>query len=754
MTIAALHGLSLQERAELLKHHHRLTDTDVALLTAQSETLAPAVANCMIENVLGVLGLPLGIGLHLQVNGHIYAVPMAVEEPSIVAALSAVAKRVQRCGGFQVELSQSYLIGQIFIHDIHAAEQALAKLADHKPALLELGNRMQPRMVERGGGLMDIRCQVLPQYTSSPAVVLVELSVDTCDAMGANAVNTLCEQLAPEMIAILGEGRSILKILSNACRQSMVHAHCRVHVDELVSKQAKQGLQIAQDIVLANHFAMLDVNRAVTHNKGIMNGIDPIAIATGNDWRAIEAAAHAYAAHTGRYSPLTRWWLEQRLGDTWLCGGLWIPLKVGVVGGNVKINPAVALAHRLLGNPSAKTLASIMAAAGLAQNLAALRALVTTGIQHGHMRLHARSVAYSAGVPTEKVDDMVECLIRGGEIKTWKAREYMQQKATVGQGLGKLEGYVAEKKGHAKLVLLGEHAVVYGTRALAVPIPLGVYSHVEKRAGGFLVAFAREGIQAEDLDSLPLPLKKSLHFIFEHLALSPQGFALHIRNDIPHGMGLGSSAAWAVSVIRALCDYAGRDLTEKEICHLAWEVEKTAHATPSGVDNTVATYGQPVFFKGPPQVEWEVLSIAAPLYMVVGFSHQKSFTHSTVSSLRQRQQDYGKLYRSIFAEIDRLACWGKEALARGDMQEFGVLLNLNHGLLDALGMVTPEVKKMVELCRLSGALGAKMTGSGNGGAMFALCNDTRAQLHVGKALETAGYRCFEHTVLPTGCLDA
>lgn len=330
-------------------------------------------ADKMIENVTGVFGLPQALVPNFLMNETLYQVPLVVEEPSVVIALNYASLLVSRAGGFSAECQQSLLVGQIQIVNVKDQKNTLSSLEKSKKELISKANETMPRMVSRGGGVQDIR------FKTYDTMIIVELLVDTCDAMGANHVNTVCEAVTPDIEA-LTDGVVLLRILSNLTDHSVARSSVTLPTEML-------GAEVCERIVLANDFACFDTHRAVTHNKGIMNGIDSLLIATGNDWRAVEAGVHSYASKSGTYKALTKWFL---LPCGSLRGEIEVPLKLGIVGDSLKANPAVQQNLDLLGVASAKELSMLAASVGLAQNLAALKALVTTGIQHGHMKYNER----------------------------------------------------------------------------------------------------------------------------------------------------------------------------------------------------------------------------------------------------------------------------------------------------------------------------------------------------------------------------
>jgi hydroxymethylglutaryl-CoA reductase len=374
---------TLAERREWLRAACHLP---AEAMTALEGGLDPEAADHMIENVVGTYALPLGVATNFRVNARDHLVPMVVEEPSVVAAASHAAKLARELGGFEASADPPEMIAQIQLTDVPDAQAALAHIQAARAEILALADRVQPRLVERGGGARDLDVRAL-----GDSMLAVHLIIDCRDAMGANLVNTTAEAVA-DRLAELGGGRVGLRILSNLADRRRVRVSCRVPAGALAFG-GFDGTEVAAAMVLATRFAELDPYRAATHNKGIMNGVDAVVMATANDWRSVEAGAHAYAARSGRYAPLSRWKLE---GDL-LCGSLEMPLALGIVGGALRTHAGARLALRILGVGTASELALVVGAAGLATNLAALRALASEGIQRGHMKLHARSEKIAAG---------------------------------------------------------------------------------------------------------------------------------------------------------------------------------------------------------------------------------------------------------------------------------------------------------------------------------------------------------------------
>lgn len=410
------------ERLDLLKSWGLLTDSSWQDL-ADQRSLPLETANQMSENVLSILALPYSVVPDLLVDGQVYQVPYATEEPSVVAAASYASKISKRSGGFQTQIHQRRMIGQVALYEVPDLTQAQERIDQEKDRLLELANQAHPSIVKRGGGACDLRLELLPGQEDQPDFLVVYLIADTKEAMGANILNTMLEALKSPLEELSG-GLSLMAILSNYATEALVTARCELDL-RLLSRDKTEAEQLAKKIALASQFAQRDPYRAATHNKGIFNGIDAILLATGNDWRAIEAGAHAYAARTGSYQGLSSWSLD--LENRKLQGQLTLPLPVASKGGSIGLNPTVAASFDLLGQPSAKELASLIAAAGLAQNLAALKALVSTGIQAGHMKLQAKSLALLAGAAEGEVDAVVSQLLKTRQFSQDQARTILEE---------------------------------------------------------------------------------------------------------------------------------------------------------------------------------------------------------------------------------------------------------------------------------------------------------------------------------------
>jgi hydroxymethylglutaryl-CoA reductase len=416
--IPAFYRLTVDERRQKLAEALGLSPDDRAVLEA-ADALPLDVADIMVENAVGTFALPFGVGLNFQVNGRDIVIPMVVEEPSVIAAASNAALVARAGGGFAAEAEPGAMIGQIQLVNVPDPGAAVERLGAARARLLSAAEELTPGLCRRGAGPRDVEVRLV-RAPSGQTMVVVHVLLDTGDAMGANAVNSLIEALAPMVEEIAG-GTVCLRILSNLADRRLARAAVRVPFAAL-ARDGVDGAEVAERMMHAYEFAAADPYRAATHNKGIMNGIDALAVATGNDWRAIEAGAHAYACRNGSYSSLTTWEIE----ENYLLGSIELPMAVSTVGPLVQSHPRVRLAMRLLNVSNARELAGIMAAVGLASNLGAMRALATEGIQKGHMALHARAVSHAAGARGEEAEVLRQRLLQGGEVKSDRARELLR----------------------------------------------------------------------------------------------------------------------------------------------------------------------------------------------------------------------------------------------------------------------------------------------------------------------------------------
>jgi hydroxymethylglutaryl-CoA reductase len=412
--------LPMDERARRIAALAGLDESELAALRT-SGALPHEVADRMIENAIGTIEIPLGVGLNFHINGRDRVVPMAIEEPSVLAAVSFAARLTRDGGGFTASSDPQWMTAQVQLTRYGDPEVARAKILAAREEILAAADAFHPSLVARGGGAreLDVRVLPAPEGDEGEALVVAQVHIDVLDAMGANLVNTVAEGVAPILEEVTG-GKVVLRILTNLADRRLARARCAIPVASLGDGRMK-GDDVCEGVVQASRFAEADPYRAATHNKGIMNGIDAVAIATGNDWRAIEAGAHAFAARDGRYRPLSTW---RREGDM-LVGRIEMPMQVGTVGGPIRVHPIARAALKVLGVTGARDLAEVMVSVGLAQNFAALRALGSVGIQEGHMALHARCVAVTAGARGGDVERVAEMLVAARQVKVEKARELL-----------------------------------------------------------------------------------------------------------------------------------------------------------------------------------------------------------------------------------------------------------------------------------------------------------------------------------------
>lgn len=412
-SIPKFHEKSREERIKKVASFSGLSKEDIAIL--KNGGISFNEANNMVENAIGTISFPLGIATNFQINGKNYLIPMSIEEPSVIAAASKAAKIAKKQGGFTMKADDSYSIGQIQVVDVKKIKLAMSNVIRSKKEILKLANSKSKTLSKMGKGAKQVTCKKVK--SDYGIMLIVELLIDVGDAMGANITNTMCEGVAP-LIEKLTGGRVVLRILSNYSTKRLVRGTA------IFDKEGLGGQETVDNIILAYQFAANDPYRAVTHNKGIMNGIIAVANATGQDTRAIEAAAHAYASRKGRYSSLTEW-KKDKYGN--LIGKIELPMSVGIVGGIVNIHPMIKVCTKILRIKSSKELACIIGAVGLAQNLSAIHALASQGIQKGHMKLHAKNIAASAGVTPDKINEVTKRMIKEGNISVHRAKEILKE---------------------------------------------------------------------------------------------------------------------------------------------------------------------------------------------------------------------------------------------------------------------------------------------------------------------------------------
>ncbi|MGE5187894.1 MAG: hydroxymethylglutaryl-CoA reductase, degradative [Betaproteobacteria bacterium] len=414
--ISGFYKLPAKQRLAIIKDFAGLTDEEANLLQ-QSCSLPIDVADHMVENVIGIFPEPMGVGINFQINGKDYLIPMATEEPSVIAAASYAAKMVREGGGFHTSSTAPVMIGQIQVVKLSNAQTAKQQVLDSKNALLKKANEQDPVLNSFGGGAKDLDARVID--TTMGQMLIVHLYVDCRDAMGANAVNTMAEAVAPVIEQLTG-GKVYLRIITNLAVKRLAKAWCTV------PKEAIGGAEVVDGIAYASAFAAADPYRAATHNKGAMNGIVAVVLATGNDHRAIEAGGHAYAAISGQYTSLSKW-KKNSNGD--LEGTIEMPMAVGLIGGAVKTHPIARIAMKILDVKTANEFGEVLATVGLAQNLAALRALANEGIQRGHMSLHARNIAVTAGAKPDQIDLVAERMVKERKVRVDRAKEILEELA-------------------------------------------------------------------------------------------------------------------------------------------------------------------------------------------------------------------------------------------------------------------------------------------------------------------------------------
>ena len=414
--LPGFYKLSPEERLRVVKEFAGLTDGEMEILRSTG-SLELEQADRMVENVIGTTELPLGIAVNFLINGRDYLIPMAIEEPSVVAAASNAARMARAKGGFRTSSTEPIMIGQIQLTGVRDPSGAKEAILSNKEKIIRIANEQDPMLVKLGGGAKDLEVRVLD--TPSGPMAIVHLLVDTRDAMGANVINTMAEAVAPFIERVTG-GRVYLRIVSNLADLRLARA------EAIFAKEALGGGEVVDGIIRAYEFAASDPYRCATHNKGIMNGIVAIALATGNDTRALEAGAHAFAATKGKYKPLTTW---EKTPEGDLLGRIELPMAVGIIGGATAAHPVAKVCLKILGVKTARELGEVMASVGLAQNLAAIRALAAEGIQRGHMSLHARNIAIMAGAEGELIDEVAERLVRERRIRVDRAKEILQELA-------------------------------------------------------------------------------------------------------------------------------------------------------------------------------------------------------------------------------------------------------------------------------------------------------------------------------------
>ena len=716
--IPRFYRLPVEQRLAVLQRQFNLSNDEVAMLR-QGNALRIIHAVNMVENAIGVLGQPLGLALNFLVDRCEYIVPMATEEASIIAAASKAALTVREGGGFTTEVDPPVMIGQVQVLDLADPQAAAQAVLAGKEQIIVAANLPNQRMLARGGGCFDVQARVLDGGAETGEMLIVHLLVDVREAMGANAINYSCEAAGPVVEQLTG-GRVNLRILSNYATERLARARFSLPLAALATDQ-HSGAQVAQRLVEASAFAQCDPYRAATHNKGIFNGIGAASLALGQDWRALEAGGHAWAARDGQYRGLAKYAID---GGR-LTGELEMPMQVGWQGGAVNSHPGVRLLRRISGIADARELAGVLTSVGLAQNFAACLALCTVGIQRGHMALHARSVALSAGVPAADVDEIAETMIKRGEVKVAIAEEayrrLKRQRSAVASG----EHLPIEAFAPGKVVLFGEHAVVYGHPGITAALDVGLRIRLSPDPEGPrpVQPDFRRAFDVAESDEDYARLSQAVEAALAQYGLEKAKLGIEIESELVPGMGLGSSAAFAAALCRALRLYRGTPAPEHFNSALFDEVqvlERLFHGNPSGVDAATVISGGVLWFrKGPPR-ELLPLKLERPVGGVVCIVAPGARTIELVSQVRQSRELASARVDAIMERIGELTAEAGLALSTGDTVQAGGLMNENHELLARLGVSTPELDDAVEWLRQHGALGAKLTGAGGGGAVVAL----------------------------------
>ncbi len=715
--IPGFYRLSVEQRLAFLARAFNLTEDHIAQLRDGSALRVEHAVN-MVENTVGVFGLPLGLGLNFVVDSREYLVPMAIEEASIIAAVSKGALLIREGGGFSSTVDDPIMIGQVQVLDLKDPEKAAAILSDHKDEILDTANSADPKMKTRGGGVLNIETRILDGGDIG-RMLIVHLLCDVCEAMGANAVNTVCEAVGP-VIEKLTCGRVNLRILSNFADRRIARARFSLPVKHL-STVAGHGHEIAMRVVEASRFAEVDPYRAATHNKGIFNGIGAAALALGQDWRAIEAGGHAYAARDGQYRGLATYKIQ---GEN-LVGEIELPLQVGWVGGAVNSHPGVRILRTISGIQNSRELSGLLAAVGLAQNFAACLALCTDGIQKGHMALHARSVAVSVGVSSEDVEKVALEMIRRGDVKVSAAEEIFKKMCRQPAVEKPEHDLPVESFAKGKVVLFGEHATVYGYPGIITTMDLGLTVRIKSDPHGprFLNPQFKQAFPVPTSDSDVRLFSRAADAALEHFGLQSEPIAIEVESNLVPGMGLGSSASFSVALCEALRKYKGNNVEShwnSRMFEDAQRLESVFHGNPSGMDAATVLSGGVIWFrKGPPK---EILPIRVPKPMtgLVCIVEPGARTIELVEKVKRYRQRDPETVDAIFDKIGNITVDAGIALGTGDAKECGKLMEANHTLLAKLGVSTRALDKAVDLLLDNGALGAKLTGAGGGGAVVAI----------------------------------
>jgi hydroxymethylglutaryl-CoA reductase len=716
--IPGFYRLPVERRLAYLQRTFNFSDNEIAELR-EGRSLHVEHAVNMVENAIGVHGIPLGLALNFLVDDREFIVPMAIEEASIIAAASKAALMIRKDGGFTTEIDEPIMIGQIQVLDLDDPIAAEKAIHSEKAKIIDGSNLANPRMVKRGGGVRDVETRIIDAGANIGQMLIVHLLIDVREAMGANMINYACEAAGPLIEKITG-GRVNLRILSNLADHRIARASFSISFENLKTNEMS-GSEVAQRMVEAGQFAVVDPYRATTHNKGIFNGIGAAALALGQDWRALEAGGHAYAARTGQYSSLTKYWIE----NDRLHGHIELPMQIGVVGGASNSHPGVRMLRAISGAVTSDEMAGLFASVGLAQNFAACLALCTVGIQQGHMALHARSVAISVGVPTGLVEEVASEMIRRGEVKVAVAEKIFREMQM--RNLETVQNETLPISGFApgKVILFGEHATVYNYPGITASIDIGLTVQVKRDIDGprFLNPKFKQAFDVPESDQDIRLFSKAVDEALELYGLQREPIAIGIESELVPGMGLGSSAAFSAALCSALRSYRdgeGELNLSSEMMDDVQRLEKIFHGHPSGMDAaTVLSDGVIWFRKGPPR-EIIPIQLRRSITGIVCIVEPGARTIDMVELVKHNREKDPERIDTILDSIGQLTSDAGIALGIGDIPEVGKLMFRNHKLLTQLGVSTPKLNEAVEYMLDCGVLGAKLTGSGGGGTVIAL----------------------------------
>ncbi len=721
--IPGFYRLPVEQRLAFLARSYSLSEKEISeLRNGQALKIEHAVN--LVENAVGIFGIPLGLGLNFYIDGREHIVPMAIEEASIIAAASRAALMIRSGGGFHTKVDKPVMIGQVQVMDLKDIESAESVVQNNKTDIINEANLPHPRMLARGGGVFDLETKIVDGGDDIGRMLIVHLLFDVREAMGANAVSGACESAGP-LIEKLTGGRVNLRILSNLADKRMASAEFALPIEMLATKELS-GERVANYIVEADRLAYNDPYRATTHNKGIFNGLCAAALALGQDWRAIEAGGHAYASRDGKYRGLT----EYTIKGNFLKAKLDLPLQVGWVGGAIKSHPGIKTLQKISGIENAKQLAGVLVAVGLAQNFAALNALCTDGIQKGHMALHARSVALSVGVPADEVEEVANEMIQQGDIKVATAEEIYQGMLNSPRPKPKKDKLPVEIFAPGKVVLFGEHATVYGYPGITTSLNIGMKVKISHDPDGprFLKPKYKQVFTVEGSNLDVQRFSKAVELALATYGLQNEPLAIDVESDLVPGMGLGSSATFSTALCKALAKYKGEDIPDHfdfELFNKVQNLESIFHGHPSGMDAATVLSNTVIWFrKGPPR---EILPLKMSHYMtgLVCLIEPGASTAEIVRKVKNRRMRNPEFIDDIMQQIGSLTVDAGIALGTGDSRELGKLMFRNHELLVKLGVSTPALNDAVETLLEYEVLGAKLTGSGGGGAVIALVEPTR-----------------------------